>query len=76
MAYRAGTRNLGPLGIPDDVPRVICDGCGLVHRIKPNRLPPMWMLDGKAPPKWRRSRDADGKRRDVCPRCIAGGVQL
>lgn len=74
MTYRAGTRGLSMLGIPDDEPRVICDGdgCRRVLRVNTSHIPPRWLLDGKAPPRWRLARDENGNRRDFCPRCKGG----
>lgn len=72
MTYHAATRGLGPYGIPDGEPRVACDDCGTVLYIRTRRGgPPKWLLDGKAPPKWRGGRRDDGTRWDKCPRCIA-----
>lgn len=72
MTYHCGTSGLAPIGIPNDTPRIVCDGCGIVYRIKTDRPPPSWFLDGKAPPKWRKVIDGSivsGTRRDYCPRC-------
>ena len=75
MSYRAGTRGLGRLGIPDDVPRIVCDGCGTTYPLVLRGAagaPPSWFLNGKAPPKWRLARsgsDSDTVRRDYCPLC-------
>lgn len=73
MTYHSGTSGLGHIGIPDDVPRIVCDGCGRVHRIAQGRPPPTWFLDGKAPKGWRRDREelSGGRlrRRDFCPEC-------
>ncbi len=58
-----------------DTPRIVCDGCGLVHRIPTDRPPPTWFLDGRPPPGWRGVRD-DAFRRDYCPRCKEHGPQV
>ncbi len=70
MSYRAGTAGLSGLGIADSAPRIICDGCGYTLRVGMYGVPPVWFLDGKAPPKWRKvQRTADGGRVDYCPAC-------
>lgn len=70
MSYRAGTRGMAALGIPDADARVTCDDCGEVLPVGPfRRGPPLWLLDGRAPPKWRGGRRPDGTRWDRCPRC-------
>jgi len=69
VSYRAGT--FGIPGIADDSPRIICDGCSLVFRLPADRLPPMWFLDGKTKPGWKKTTASDGQRRDYCPQCKA-----
>jgi len=76
MTYRAGTLGLSPIGIPDDTPRIVCDGCGLVYRIAVDRLPPKWFLDGKSPRGWLRDVDGHGVRHDACPACARKGPEL
>lgn len=72
MSYRAGTRGLAALGIPDSEPRVICDGCGVVlHARTRSGGPPAWLLNGTAPKGWAGGRNEDGTRWDRCPRCKA-----
>ena len=68
MSYIPGSFGLARIGIPDDTPRVVCDGCGMVLRIKADRPPPAWLLDGKAPKGWKFVRDGE-RRKDMCPRC-------
>lgn len=63
MSYRCG--------IGGDPPRVRCDyvGCTAVHVVKGRgvgSVPPAWLLDGKAPPRWRIVREGDC-RSDYCP---------
>jgi hypothetical protein len=50
-------------------PRVTCDACGLCMIIREDRLPPAWIRNGKAPPGWKMTKDADGKRTDLCKTC-------
>jgi hypothetical protein len=55
---------------------IVCDVCGYFLRVGKYSLPPLWFLDGEAPPGWQRV-DAIGEtdeveRRDYCPRCKAG----
>lgn len=74
MTYRP---SLGPgvarlLNLPAcESPRIICDGCGDFYGVRAGRrcLPPKWFLDGKAPPKWKRTPLGSAERRDWCPRC-------
>lgn len=68
MSYFAGTQGLGRLGVDDDMPRIECDKCGLVYRIRQDRPPPAWFLDGKGPKGWLVVREHDG-RSDYCPGC-------
>jgi hypothetical protein len=74
VTYIAGVQGFERFGIRSDGPRVECNGCGLVRRIDTDRLPPAWVLDGKAPPGWRLKRDGD-KRTDWCPQCKDGAVR-
>ena len=70
MSYRAGTRGLAKIGIPDDDAHINCDSCGL--RLDLNRFrfgPPLWLLDGKHPPKWDGGKNESGTRWDKCPKC-------
>lgn len=71
MTYRAG---VGPglarmFGVEPGGPQITCDGCGLVLRIREDRPPPAWFLDGKAAPRWALTRPAEDVRDDRCPRC-------
>ena len=53
-------------------PRIVCDSCGLIYPIEPRgagACPPMWFINDKSPPRWRKRIGADGERRDLCPRC-------
>lgn len=59
------------LGVEPGGPRVTCDGCGLVLRVREDRLPPKWLLDGKAPPGWLLACGSDGARTDYCKKCRA-----
>ena len=67
MSYRCG---IGP-GIPGlepGPPRITCDACGRVLTIDQRKLPPKWLFDGKAPPKWTLVRTSEPfKRLDICP---------
>ena len=70
MSYHAG---IGPqlaamMGVSADGPRITCNGCGMVYRLREDRLPPQWFLDGKAPPGWATT-ESKGKRDDRCKRC-------
>ena len=67
MTYRPGTHGLSALGVADDEPRIICDGCGLVYRLRTDRPPPQWFLDGEAPRGWRREQGE--VRTDLCAQC-------
>lgn len=80
MSYRAGVSIGAALafGKPElaGEPRVICDGCGLVHRVqKANGEPYAWFLKGKPPPGWAGTpSDPEApppvsRRRDYCARC-------
>lgn len=62
MSYRPGTYGLSVLGVADDEPRFICDGCGLVYRLRTDRPPPKW---------WRRG--PSDAREDYCPQCVMTG---
>jgi hypothetical protein len=56
---------------PQD-PHIRCDGCGLVLSVYAQRgirRPAKWFLDDKAARGWRADKNADGVRRDWCPRC-------
>jgi hypothetical protein len=71
MSYRCG---ISPgvavlIGEAPDGPRIVCDGCGIVYRIREDRLPPAWFFQGKAPPKWKLVKKVDGMREDRCPTC-------
>lgn len=67
MSYRCGIgRGLEALGLEPGPPRITCDACGRVLTIKQG-LPPKWLLDNRAPPKWTLFRQDDGTRRDFCP---------
>lgn len=70
MSYLCG---LGP-GIPGGPrdPVIICDGCGAEKRITYSHVPPLWFMDGKAPPGWKGRRHTDGRREDYCPTCKKG----
>jgi len=74
VTYRPGTHGLSALGVADDEPRIICDGCGLVYRLRTDRPPPQWFLDGKAPRGWSKSYEYDHlvkneTRTDLCAKC-------
>jgi len=73
VTYHAGTYGLSALGIPDGEARVTCDivGCTAVHYVgRPGSRPPAWLLNGKAPPRWKRTPAIVGKPRvDLCPAC-------
>ena len=77
MTYYPGTTGLGPLGIPDDGPRIVCDvdGCGRVYRLREGRMPPAWFLDGKPPPGWQRAK-INIPRLDRCAQCKRAGRPL
>jgi hypothetical protein len=47
---------------------VKCDSCSHKYIIPDGYMPPVWFIDGKAPPKWRIVR-RDEKRYDYCPTC-------
>jgi len=68
MSYRAGIFGFEHLGIPSGVPRLICDGCGLVWILPTNRPPPAWFLAKEAKPGWSTSKDGD-TRKDYCSIC-------
>lgn len=72
MSYRVGVGGgMAALGFQPCEPAIICDGCGLVHRIVArNRMgPPAWFFDGKAPPEWKLAQSEHGARQDFCKRC-------
>lgn len=69
MSYRAGIYGVLAMGVEPGGPRVTCDGCGLRITIPDNRLPPAWLLVNKAAPGWSLTKDADGKRTDLCKSC-------
>lgn len=70
MSYRAGTIGLGGYGVPDNYPRIICDGCGHTERADLPRRgvygpPPMPFKRG-----WSGKYNDDGRtRHDMCPAC-------
>ena len=72
MTYRPGTYGLSVLGVADDEPRFICDGCGLVYRLRTDRPPPKWFNDGKSPRGWWRRGPSDA-REAYCPKCVMTG---
>lgn len=56
-------------------PHIKCDTCGkqLFFR-KKNGAAPVWFMDGKAPPKWKKGEAINPStgttvRRDYCPQC-------
>ena len=58
MTYRPGTYGLGALGIANDEPRIICDGCGLVYRLRTDRARFLAFLEANAAevatwPEWK-----------------------
>lgn len=67
MTYYCGTAGLTRLGIANDGPRIVCDECGIVYRLRTDRPPPAWFMDGKAPPGWKRMEKP--KRHDRCANC-------
>lgn len=71
MSYRCGIEAslASIMGVEPGGPRVTCDGCGARVMVRTDRLPPMWLLDNKAPPGWKMTKDADGKRTDLCKTC-------
>lgn len=74
MTYYAGTYGLGPIGIPNDEPRIVCDGCGLVRYVMSARDKafPIWFLNGKQPPRWSRVNEGtivDPAVRHYCKDC-------
>lgn len=71
MSYRCGigVSLAAAMGVDPGPPRVKCDGCGVVLSIRDDRLPPKWLLDGKAAPGWTLTRHDDGTRDDRCPNC-------
>ena len=67
MAYHIGIcPGMQQLGFTPCDPHITCDGCDAARFIR--GLPPVWFLDGKAPPGWKLVRDGEA-RRDYCPRC-------
>jgi len=68
MSYRAGVgAGLARLlGREAAGPRIICDVCGKERVIA--GVPPTWLIEGRAVPRWKMSLDTDG-RRDVCNQC-------
>lgn len=71
MSYRCGIYEplATILGVEPGPPRVKCDhpGCLAKVVISDRRPPPRWLLDGKAPPRWRTVKSEDGSRVDRCP---------
>jgi len=60
------TYTCGMFGSP---PKITCDGCG--RELTVAALPPVWFLEGKAPPKWKTLRKGDGSKRwDLCATCL------
>jgi hypothetical protein len=64
VSYHCGTSALGRRWR-----RITCDGCGAVYRVRADRVPPSWFLDGKAPRGWIRVNGDEGQRRDYCGGC-------
>lgn len=70
MTFHCGIApNCSAIGLTPGPPHVTCDSCGAARYIREDRLMPKWMLDGRAPPRWKMTRGEDGKRVDACPRC-------
>ena len=70
MSYRCGIYEplASVMGVEPGPPRITCDGCGIKHVLRENKLPPKWFLDGKAPPGWRMDKQRE-VRRDYCRTC-------
>ena len=79
MSYRCGIgAGLWAYGLEPGPPRIMCDTCGFKLVIRGDRLPPKWLLDNRAAPRWKlvRTEDANGHvtRVDTCPTCRAKGT--
>jgi hypothetical protein len=71
VSYRCGIYGqlAAEINVEPGPPRVTCDRCGTRISIRENRLPPKWLLDGKAPPGWQTTKHDDGTRTDLCKAC-------
>ena len=74
MTFHIGTNGCAPLGIPDTVPRFVCDCCGLVRNVTSARDKafPIWFHNGKPPPRWSRVNEVttvDQAIRHYCKDC-------
>lgn len=76
MSYRCGldVHVARLLRMEPGPPRVTCDSCGArIVVVTGRRGPPRWLLDGKAPPGWRTTKNDDGTRTDWCKACRTAG---
>jgi hypothetical protein len=71
VSYRCGIWEplASAMGVEPGGPRVTCDTCGTRLVVRDDRMPPRWLLDGKAPPGWLLKRNDDGTRVDTCKTC-------
>ena len=74
MSYRAGVgvELARMLRWEAGDPRIICDGCGLIHGVTARSgMPYRWFLNRKGPPGWKSTRGATTRSGsyDLCPRC-------
>lgn len=74
MSYRAGIgeRLAATFGRAPCGPRIVCDGCGLVHDVyRPGGMgqPYAWFTGGRPVPGWTLRSLAGGGRLDYCPTC-------
>ena len=67
MGYRCGIGpGLARLGLTPAEPGYYCDVCGRrIDVTKRNGMPYGWLLDGKLPPKWKKT-----DKGDTCPVCL------
>lgn len=74
MPYRCGVGyGMARLGIQPREPAFYCDDCGRSIPVVPASrvgMPFKWFLDGKLPPKWKKT-----EKGDTCPVCLNARAQ-
>jgi hypothetical protein len=67
MSYRAKTRGLANIGVPDGDNRIVCDGCGKERSaLKPHGFRYAWLINIHKVPGWFKIIKHEFTRSDYC----------